>query len=153
LSGLASRNPGDFRLAGGLCAASPWSTWASVAESGDLTDLEREVVRIFCELKKQFGISRRLLREMGNRAGVEIEPAQQTALCDASEALPGVLCAGVPGAGGVDAIFAITLSNASRSNVETMWSEWGLRAGAACKVCPLVLSADKSPVCGVRIEV
>lgn len=93
-----------------------------------------------------------MLREMGIRAGVEIEPPQQTALCDASEALPGVLCAGVPGAGGVDAIFAITLGPAARAEVEAMWSRWG-GAHKSCKVCPLVLSADKSPVCGVKIEV
>jgi phosphomevalonate kinase len=90
---------------------------------------------------------------MGHRAGVEIEPAQQTALCDASEALPGVLCAGVPGAGGVDAVYAITLGNTARSCVEAMWSDWWRQEGASCKVCPLVLSADKSPVSGIRIEV
>lgn len=34
---------------------------------------------------------------MGNAAGVPIEPPEQTAILDATIALPGVLVAGVPG--------------------------------------------------------
>lgn len=36
---------------------------------------------------------------MGEGAGVPIEPDEQTALADATASLPGVLAAGVPGAG------------------------------------------------------
>ena len=48
-----------------------------------------------------------MLKEMGNKAGVDIEPDQQTILADATSALPGVVSAGVPGAGGYDALYAI----------------------------------------------
>lgn len=60
------------------------------------------------KLRAFFETSRRLLKKMGDSAGVGIEPAEQTDLCDATALLPGVVAAGVPGAGGVDAIFAIT---------------------------------------------
>ncbi len=60
------------------------------------------------KLRGHFETSRRLLKKMGDSAGVGIEPAEQTRLCDATALLPGVVAAGVPGAGGVDAIFAIT---------------------------------------------
>ena len=83
---------------------------------------------------------------MGNSAGVEIEPDQQTVLADATERVPGVLCAGVPGAGGVDAIFAVTLSKTTRDRVEDMWSQWS--RGSA--VCPLLLSADSGDIVGVK---
>jgi phosphomevalonate kinase len=34
---------------------------------------------------------------MGTAAGVPIEPPEQTAILDATQAIPGVLVAGVPG--------------------------------------------------------
>jgi phosphomevalonate kinase len=86
---------------------------------------------------------------MGNSAGVEIEPDQQTILADATERVAGVLCAGVPGAGGVDAIFAVTLSKPTRDRVETMWSQWS----RGSSVCPLLLSADRADPAGVKCNV
>lgn len=59
------------------------------------------------DLKFHFGISRKLMRAMGDKAGVEIEPRFQTRIADATEQLAGVICAGVPGAGGCDALFAL----------------------------------------------
>ena len=60
------------------------------------------------KLRSLFQTTRRLLKKMGDSAGVGIEPETQTALCDATMALPGVVAAAVPGAGGNDAIFALT---------------------------------------------
>jgi phosphomevalonate kinase len=60
------------------------------------------------KLRSLFQTTRRLLKKMGDSAGVGIEPEAQTLLCDATAELPGVVAAGVPGAGGVDAIFALT---------------------------------------------
>jgi len=62
-------------------------------------------------LKSSFRIARSLMRNMGVFAGVDIEPAFQSAIADATEALPGVLCAGVPGAGGSDALFALYIQS------------------------------------------
>lgn len=81
---------------------------------------------------------------MGTYAGVGIEPDEQTALADATEAIPGVLSAGVPGAGGVDAIYALVLSPLARVKVEELWSTWGEKTGTKTYVCPLLLSADSA---------
>ena len=48
-------------------------------------------------MKTLFTQSRKLLKRMGQYAGVEIEPDEQTVLADATEKIPGVLSAGVPG--------------------------------------------------------
>ncbi|XP_021905046.1 phosphomevalonate kinase, peroxisomal isoform X2 [Carica papaya] len=61
------------------------------------------------------------MRQMGESAGVPIEPESQTHLLDTTMDMEGVLLAGVPGAGGFDAIFAITLGD-SDNNVTKTWS-------------------------------
>ncbi|KAF5477841.1 hypothetical protein F2P56_004454 [Juglans regia] len=61
------------------------------------------------------------MRQMGEAAGVPIEPESQTQLLDTTMNMEGVLLAGVPGAGGFDAIFAVTLGD-SGSNVSKVWS-------------------------------
>ncbi|GAA5927018.1 phosphomevalonate kinase [Sporobolomyces koalae] len=50
---------------------------------------------------------RALMREMGEASGVPIEPPSQTKLLDAVSAIEGVVGAGVPGAGGYDAIWVL----------------------------------------------
>lgn len=52
---------------------------------------------------------------------MQIEPESQTQLLDSTMKMEGVLLAGVPGAGGFDAVFAITLG-ASGENVIKAWS-------------------------------
>lgn len=51
---------------------------------------------------------------------MQIEPESQTQLLDATMGMEGVLLAGVPGAGGFDAVFAITLGD-SGSDVTKAW--------------------------------
>ncbi|GMF22601.1 unnamed protein product [Phytophthora fragariaefolia] len=86
--------------------------------------------------------------EMGNAAGVPIEPPEQTAILDATLAIPGVLVAGVPGgtprfeliysakscvnlwcadafaAGGYDAICVVVLHESALHAVEDLWVQW-----------------------------
>ncbi|GAA5917692.1 hypothetical protein JCM5296_002654 [Sporobolomyces johnsonii] len=57
--------------------------------------------------------TRSLMRRMGESSSVPIEPPEQTRLLDACSALPGVVGAGVPGAGGYDAIWVLCLSPSS----------------------------------------
>ncbi|XP_010518937.1 PREDICTED: phosphomevalonate kinase [Tarenaya hassleriana] len=64
---------------------------------------------------------RNLMRKMGEAAGVPIEPESQAQLLDATMNAEGVLLAGVPGAGGFDAIFAITLGD-SGNTLTKAWS-------------------------------
>lgn len=97
-------------------------------------------MQLLLALKAKFKASRQLLKTMGERSGQSIEPDEQTALADETETLPGVLCAGVPGAGGVDAVFALTLSPAARAGVEQMWSQ--RVDGNGSFVCPLMLSTS-----------
>ncbi|QHO56980.1 putative phosphomevalonate kinase [Arachis hypogaea] len=77
---------------------------------------------------------------MGEAAGVPIEPESQTKLLDAALNLEGVLLAGVLGAGGFDAVFAVTLGDSS-SNVTKTWSSLNV----------LALLVKKDP-CGVSLE-
>ncbi|XP_061358277.1 phosphomevalonate kinase, peroxisomal isoform X2 [Gastrolobium bilobum] len=83
---------------------------------------------------------RYLMRLMGEAAGVPIEPESQTQLLDATMNLEGVLLAGVPGAGGFDAVFAVTLGDSS-NNVTKMWSSLDV----------LALLVKEDP-CGVSLE-
>ena len=117
-----------------------------------------EVISV-CEqllhLRQLFTHTRDLLRKMGHEAGVEIVPDSQLVLVEATEALPGVLCAGLPGAGGNDAIFAITMSAAARHKVELAWSQMGSggdQSSPSIQVCPLLLRAEGGMNSGVRGE-
>jgi phosphomevalonate kinase len=65
---------------------------------------------------------RTLLRELGDGAGVAIEPPSQTKLLDLTMDLPGVLFAGVPGAGGNDAIFAVVLDESLLLHPASEWT-------------------------------
>ncbi|CAL0305441.1 unnamed protein product [Lupinus luteus] len=80
------------------------------------------------------------MRLMGEAAGVPIEPESQTQLLDATMNLEGVLLAGVPGAGGFDAVFAVTLGDSGR-NVTKIWS--------SSNVLALLVKEDP---CGVSLE-
>ena len=92
-------------------------------------------------------LARRILKQIGVEAGVDIEPEEQTALADATQALPGVLCAGVPGAGGMDAIFAVLLVPSAREAVESLWcSRSDPSLGKV--VCPLGLREDRRQTVG-----
>lgn len=102
-------------------------------------------------LRKQFQDARRLLRTLGVKAGVGIEPASQTELIDASENVLGVLCAGVPGAGGIDALYVMVLSPNARQRVELIWSNWK-GSGEINVVCPLQLHSSGNADNGVRLE-
>ncbi|KAK6947358.1 GHMP kinase, C-terminal domain [Dillenia turbinata] len=80
------------------------------------------------------------MRHMGEAAGVplagrrkdkgynyKIEPESQTKLLDATMSIEGVLLAGVPGAGGFDAIFAVTLGDSS-TQLAKAWSSLNVLA-------------------------
>jgi phosphomevalonate kinase len=87
-----------------------------------------------------FQSARRLLKTIGNQSDVEIEPESQTELINHTLKVPGVLCGGVPGAGGHDAIFVITLSDSVRPRIERAWSDWA-SSKEGVQICPLLLSA------------
>ena len=94
---------------------STYSQWL-VRTPSSTDDGTRTVLNLLITLRKLFSHMRKLMRQMGTEAGVEIEPPAQTILADQTEALNGVLSSGVPGAGGNDAIFAIVLSCSASSS-------------------------------------
>lgn len=64
---------------------------------------------------------------MASFSGLQIEPESQTRLLDATMGMEGVLLAGVPGAGGFDAIFAVILGD-SNQNLVKAWSSLNVLA-------------------------
>jgi phosphomevalonate kinase len=90
--------------------------------------------------------SRQNLKGMGNAAGVPIEPDVQTKLANATMKLPGVIAAGVPGAGGYDALFVLYVkgeetsdgfSDKVRDNIGDLWNKMSSAADDEIVVCPL----------------
>lgn len=88
---------------------------------------------------------RALLREMSDLSGVPIEPKEQTRLLDACGQVKGVVGGGVPGAGGYDALYLLTIDHPTPiAGVDKLWAEW-----TEMDVCPL--SAKQSDG-GIRQE-
>jgi len=152
LSALEARKPPAFQSVMAQAATLHSHEWESKLLAKGATS---DVITLLIALRDKFQRARYLLKSMGEQAGVGIEPDSQTCLANATEAIPGVLCAGVPGAGGVDAVFAITLSTSARDAVENAWACWKdphAAEGSSQQVCPLVLRAEKGQSSGVRIE-
>jgi phosphomevalonate kinase len=76
-------------------------------------------------------------------ADVPIEPLEQTELLNKMEALPGVLIAGVPGAGGYDAVFTLTIGKSPIANLQDLWQ--------ANSVIPLLQGGAQQGL-GVQLE-
>ncbi|KAJ2762863.1 phosphomevalonate kinase [Coemansia sp. BCRC 34490] len=97
---------------------------------------------LLCQLVEGIFRVRSLQREMGENAGVPIEPPKQTELLDACMEVPGVCMAAVPGAGGYDAIFCVALGRGPSKDVERLWSGW-----KSMSVGPLLANQSSSGVC------
>ena len=115
----------------------PSSKWSEVEKLAERAKAVADPVQqILMTLAVAFRDYRQVMKRMGDAAGVQIEPDEQTKLCDATLEIPGVLTAGVPGAGGQDAIFAIVLCQETRSRVQNLWMNWNAdRKGNFQKDC------------------
>lgn len=82
------------------------------------------------------------LRLMSSLADVPVEPPEQTVLLDATMACNGVVAAAVPGAGGMDAIYAVAIAGDAEKGVERMWQSRG-------GVCAMLSREGKG---GARVE-
>ncbi|KAL1834734.1 hypothetical protein ACET3Z_004385 [Daucus carota] len=87
-----------------------------------------EIVKALLESRSSMLEIRNHMRLMGEAAGIPIEPVSQTQLLDTTMNTEGVLLAGVPGAGGYDAVFAVTLGDASSTNLTKAWSSHNVLA-------------------------
>ncbi|KAL5349072.1 phosphomevalonate kinase [Pseudogymnoascus australis] len=80
------------------------------------------------EISSAFKAIRALIREMGDKAGVPIEPPAQTELLDALEKVEGVVGGVVPGAGGHDAVALLVRGGEETlGRVRGMLGEWSGR--------------------------
>jgi phosphomevalonate kinase len=109
-----------------------------------LVSLVVDLVHAFREYRMHF-------KAMGEAANVPTEPDPQSSLADATEQLPGVVAALVPGAGGHDALVCVYVrgafietaglqvseevdleNDAVRNGIANHWASW-----TASRVCPL----------------
>ncbi|KAJ1969104.1 phosphomevalonate kinase [Dispira parvispora] len=124
----------------------PTHQWANVCNT-EPTLQDSPIVDIaqrFVKVASTFATIRQYLRDMGDQSHVPIEPIRQTELLDRCMQVAGVVMAGVPGAGGYDAIFCVILGDASAKQVESVWNEW-----KDMNVSPLLVEESKG---GVRLE-
>ncbi|EFA76647.1 hypothetical protein PPL_09952 [Heterostelium album PN500] len=120
-----------------LLASTSQSKWLELLSKGN----NDQVIKQIQLVRSSFLEIRRLLRKMGELADVPLEPVEQSNLADHTMEVLGCVASGVPGAGGFDALFSITLSDQSAQSIKEEWMKW-----SQCKVLPLVLSEDPTGV-------
>ncbi|KFZ13053.1 hypothetical protein V501_03903, partial [Pseudogymnoascus sp. VKM F-4519 (FW-2642)] len=100
------------------------------------------------EISAAFTAIRALIREMGEKSGVPIEPAAQTALLDKLGEVEGVVGGVVPGAGGHDAVaLLIREGDETLERVKKALEEWTAKGEGKVK-----LLGVKGEMEGVRVE-
>lgn len=101
------------------------------------------------ELPGALAASRELVRAMGAKSGVPIEPESQTELIDALSELEGVYGGVVPGAGGFDAVAILVKDDGETvARVERFLEEWSSKK----KDSKVKLLGVKGELEGVRVE-
>ncbi|KAF8844695.1 Phosphomevalonate kinase [Paxillus ammoniavirescens] len=111
---------------------------------------EQSVIQAFLEVRKAGENTRGFMRQMSRRVGedVHIEPDAQTELLDACIEQKGVICGGVPGAGGFDAIWLLVAEPNDNTSealhaVEKLWERFP-------NVSPLLATESKDK--GAKVE-
>ncbi|KAN0022338.1 hypothetical protein ACTFIU_004518 [Dictyostelium citrinum] len=124
------------------------SNWeSSIVNNNDNNNNEDSILfnnigKTLITIRESFLKIRSLMREMGKIADVPLEPIEQTELADHTMSINGCIAAGVPGAGGFDALFAIVITN--QDEIKNSWMNW-----KKCQVLPLVLNENST---GVAID-
>ncbi|KAF9244904.1 ribosomal protein S5 domain 2-type protein [Melanogaster broomeanus] len=146
LSELHAKDPGLYASAVKAMSSVPSSEWLNRAGPGDA----HSVIQVFLDVRKAGENTRGLMRQMGKEVGedVHIEPDTQTELLDACMKQQGVICGGVPGAGGFDAIWLLVFEpNDGTSEplhaVEKLWERFP-------NVSPLLATESKDK--GAKVE-
>jgi len=119
--------------------------WQSIYTNKN--SLGHRIADCMSRIRYTFGYIRQKLKYMGEQSGVPIEPDEQTDLLNATVSIQGCLIAGVPGAGGFDAIFCILFGNEreARSRMANMWLNY-----EKAVVGPLLLGESQSK--GIVVE-
>ncbi|KAI3703544.1 hypothetical protein L1987_73697 [Smallanthus sonchifolius] len=137
LSEANTKLEAQFKLLSNL-AEEYWEIYRSVIYSCSMYQSEKwteqasetisqEIVKALFGARDAMLNIRSHMKFMGMAAGIPIEPDSQTELLDVTMNTCGVLLAGVPGAGGFDAVFAITLGDSGNSLAKT-WSSHNVLA-------------------------
>lgn len=101
------------------------------------------------DLPAALAASRELVRAMGSRSDVPIEPESQTELIDALSAVEGVYGGVVPGAGGFDAVSLLVKDDEETvARLERFLEEWSAKK----KDSKVKLLGVKGELEGVRVE-
>ncbi|KAI5922521.1 ribosomal protein S5 domain 2-type protein [Camillea tinctor] len=123
------------------------------AALGDLLGREAEAEaddrQLAADIASAVAAIRALIRDMGARSGVPIEPDSQTALLDAlRDGVDGVYEGVVPGAGGFDALALLVRDDEdTAARVKEFLAHWGREKGGAVRLLDV-----KGEVEGVRRE-
>ncbi|KAJ3297386.1 phosphomevalonate kinase [Borealophlyctis nickersoniae] len=120
LKETAVRRPQEYKDTLSRCSKVKAAEWSLLTAQEPSNTILRDLTDVY----SHFQDIRRNLRKMSQLAGVPIEPEQQTRLLDACMEVPGVVMAGVPGAGGFDAIFCVALNEEAVAGVENVWIGW-----------------------------
>ncbi|KAJ7170543.1 phosphomevalonate kinase [Mycena crocata] len=145
-----SQDPGTYERCLKFLSITKPSEWSTEPKS---SPIGQTIVSTFIEVRQISQAIRGKMREMGTLSGVSIEPVEQTRLLDLCVSQPGVICGGVPGAGGYDALWLLVCDPSDPVSfhqrpveiVETVWSTY-----EELDVSPL--SAIESMAKGARIE-
>lgn len=100
------------------------------------------------KIRQAINAVRALIREMGTKSSVPIEPSSQTALLDALESLEGVVGGVVPGAGGYDAVALLVRDDKeTKARLEKFLEEWSAKVDGRVRLLRV-----KGEMEGVRSE-
>ena len=143
----------DAAAAVATCSSLPAARWAEACDGrpgagGSGSPAAKATVDALTRAREAFLGGRHALRRLTQLSGVPVEPPLQTALADATMAVPGVLLAGVPGAGGHDAVFAVLLGAEPRRRVEALWASSNNTNGALSSWMPAPPAGDSDSVGG-----
>ena len=113
--------------------------------------INNEIIQSMDMIRTCFYDIRSKLKYMGEQAEqVPIEPEEQTKLLNETMNTNGCLIAGVPGAGGYDAVFSILFAPSKehaiekvKKNVEQVWNNFTNNM-SGCNVTPLLLNESKT---------
>ena len=113
------------------------------AQKHDQWDSHSEIGKVLHNLRSTFLEIRSNLKLLGDLSEkTPIEPDVQTQILDRTMEFPGVLFAGVPGAGGFDALFAIVLDASLIEKAERMWNTL-----SSSTIVPLPVRASGLGIC------